>query len=187
MRGRNITMTAGDNGLGQPGSQSGTGGIGLPGNFLEIDVDANGGPLGVLRAFDTAADDDKTSGIYLDEVAGDMKVHTVHTAGDDALSTGNVALRTRNGSIVDARNGGSGDADADVLGQTIDLDAHGGSIGDTGGVNDLEIDSRRGSQAADLDDAGDDVALEASAGSTSPRPPPSCASCSRTRRAATSA
>ena len=107
VRGRNITLTAGDNGLGQAGSVSGFGGIGMPTNFLEIDVDANGGPLGVLRAFDTAADDDQTAGIYLDEVIGDLKVHGLHR-GDDSLSTGNVSLRRRAGSIVDARNGGAG-------------------------------------------------------------------------------
>ena len=178
--GRNITMTAGDNGLMEAGSQSGTGGIGLPTNFLEINVDSAGGSLGVLRAFDTAADDDKTLGIYLDEVAGDMKVHTVWTEGDNSLTTGNVSLRSRAGSIVDARNGGAGDAAADVLGQTIDIDAHGGSIGDTGGGNDLEIDSLRSSpfvctnlNCADMPDGtsdpglaatGDDVALEAQNG-----------------------
>ena len=170
---RNITMTAGDNGLGQAGSKSGTGGIGMPNNFLEINVDAAGGSLGVVKAFDTAADDDKTFGIYLDEVAGDMKVHTVETAGDTCnvsglndgcTDTGNVSLRTRAGSIVDARNNGAGDLAADVLGQTIDIDAHGGSIGQF--ANDLEIDSSRGSFFPGFDVPGlaaiaDDVALEA--------------------------
>ena len=54
-------------------------------------------------------------------------------------TTGNVSLRTRAGSIIDALN----DAAADVLGQTIDIDANGGSIGQV--ANDLEIDSSRSS------------------------------------------
>ena len=135
-------VTAGDNGLGESGSVSGFGGIGLPDNFLEIHVNAVGGPLGDLDAFDTAADDDKTLGIYLDQVAGDLQIGIVHTAGDDSLTTGNVSLRSRAGSILDAQN----DAAADVIGQTIDIDAHGGSIG--AAANDLEIDSLVGSPFA---------------------------------------
>jgi hypothetical protein len=177
---RHIIMRAGNNGLAQPGSVSGYGGIGLPDNFLEINVDAAGAPLGVLDALDTAADDDNTLGIYLDEISGDMKVDTVWTAGDNALDTGNVSLRSRAGSIVDARSGGSGDSAANVFGQSIDIDAHGGSIGDTGGGNDFEIDSLRGSpfvctniNCTDLSNGqsdpglavtADDVALEAQTG-----------------------
>ncbi|MEO6494544.1 MAG: hypothetical protein ABIP99_17070 [Ilumatobacteraceae bacterium] len=172
--GRNINLYAGDNLLGQLGSVSGFGGIGLPGNFLEIQVNAVGGPLGDLDAYDTAADDDKTAGIYLDQVAGDLQIGVVHTAGDNSLGTGNVSLRTRAGSILDAQN----DAAADVIGQTVDLDAHGGSIGTA--TNDLEIDSLVGSPFActnvncannpdGTSDAGlaavaDDVALEAGTG-----------------------
>ncbi|GAB3043216.1 hypothetical protein GCM10027052_26710 [Parafrigoribacterium mesophilum] len=172
--GRNINLYAGDNLLGGAGSVSGVGGIGLPGNFLEIQVNAVGGPLGDLDADDTAADDDKTAGIYLDQVAGDLQVGLVHTAGDASLATGNVSLRSRAGSILDAQN----DAAADVIGQSIDLDANGGSIGVA--ANDLEIDSLVGSPFACTNvncannpdgssDAGlatvaDDVALEAGTG-----------------------
>ncbi|MHB1243985.1 MAG: beta strand repeat-containing protein, partial [Gaiellaceae bacterium] len=132
------------------------GGIGTPANFLETDVDTTDAATpGVLRAFDIYAD--STQGIYLDEVVGDMKVHTIWT-------TENISLRTVAGSIVDARDGGFGDDAADVLGQAVDIDANGGSIGDTGGGNDLELDSRRGSPAAGLEAGGDDVALEASTG-----------------------
>ncbi|TIT90170.1 MAG: hypothetical protein E5W59_14785, partial [Mesorhizobium sp.] len=158
--GRNITMAAGV-GLFNPTHfqvaaqvlnptlldiNSPLGGIGEPSNFLEINVDnRNGvGGLGVLRAFDISAD--STLGIFLDEVVGDMHVHTVHTTRD-------VSLRTVAGSILDSRNNGAGDDFADVMGQTIDLDANGGgSIGAF--TNDLEIDSSRGS-------SDDDVALEA--------------------------
>ncbi|MBK5565794.1 hypothetical protein [Ensifer sp. SSB1] len=158
--GRNITMAAGV-GLFNPNHaqvaaqvlnptlldiNSPLGGIGLPTDFLEINVDIrNGvGGLGVLRAFDTTAD--STLGIFLDEVAGDLLVHTVHTTRD-------ISLRTVAGSILDARNNGAGDDFANLLGQSIDLDANGGgSIGAFN--NDLEIDSSRGS-------SNDDVALEA--------------------------
>jgi hypothetical protein len=171
--GRNITMTAGDNGIGQI---SGIGGIGLPDNFLEIAVNGIGGALGVLKAFDTAADDDKTAGIYLDQVAGDMTVDTVITEGNTCASglndlctgTGNVSLRSSAGSIVDARSGGTGieGGAANVFGQTIDIDANGGSIGNPAGTNDLEIDSSRGSffpgfTVPGLAAAADDVSLEA--------------------------
>ena len=184
--GRNITLTAGDNGLGEAGSVSGTGGIGLPDNFLEIQVDAVGGfpavAKGLLNAHDLAADDDKTLGIHLDQVAGDLRIGVVETAGDNSLSTGNVSLRSRAGSIIDGGANGAGDAAADVLGQTIDIDAHGGSIGTA--AKDLDIDSLRGSPLActnvncanntgllnnGTSDAGlaataDDVALEAGTG-----------------------
>ena len=148
--GRNITLTAGDNGLGEAGSVSGTGGIGLPDNFLEIQVDAVGGfpavAKGLLNAHDLAADDDKTLGIHLDQVAGDLRIGVVETAGDNSLSTGNVSLRSRAGSIIDGAANGAGDAAADVLGQAIDIDAHGGSIGTA--AKDLDIDSLRGSPFA---------------------------------------
>ena len=144
VRGVNITMYAG---LG--GTQ---GGIGTPTNWLEIDVDVlNGSPLGVLKAFDnTTANSD---GIYITETSGDLKVHTVHSLKD-------VALGTLNGSIVDARNGGAGDEDADVLGRSIDLIARGGSIG--ANVNDLEIDSSRGDTVV----IDNDTALEALPGAS---------------------
>jgi len=156
--GRNITMTAGDNGI---GGVEGQGGVGTRSNFLEINVDVldGAGPdLGVLRAFDTASGFN-TEGIFITEVlragdvaavlgtetAGDLKVHTVDTKGD-------VSLATQNGSIVDARNNGAGDDAADVFGNTINLFAQGGGIGSSAGApitnaqangnNDLEIDSQ---------------------------------------------
>ena len=118
--GVNITMTA--------GTLGGVGGIGLPeaigaitshlGGFLEITVGT-----GVLRAFDTASNNTLTKGIFLDELVGDMRIHTVETDGDAAdLTTGNVSLRTVNGSLVDGKDDGT----ANVLGQSIDLDANGG-------------------------------------------------------------
>ncbi|MFZ0529764.1 MAG: hypothetical protein WAL91_04410, partial [Propionicimonas sp.] len=107
-------------------------------NWLEIDVELlNGvGPaLGLLKAFDTAVGDTaKTLGIYLYETSGTLQVDTVDTLSD-------VALRTVNGSIVDARNNGAGDDAWNIRGRSIDLDANGGSIGNPDGSNDLEIDS----------------------------------------------
>ena len=127
--GRNITMTAGMNSLGEA---EGIGGIGERGNFLEIDVDAAGGPLGVLNAFDFAAP--VTDGVFLTETEGDMKIDSVTTNGD-------ASLVTRRGSLVDARNAGAGDDLADILANTVDLKAVGGSIGSTSGGNDLEMNS----------------------------------------------
>ena len=145
---RNITMVAGNNSI---GGISGRGGIGLPYDFLEIHVNADGGDLGVLNAFDTqvsgaAAYDltlplatlppaSKTFGIFINESIDDMQIDTVQ-------SKGNVSLSTFAGSLLDARNGGSGDDTANVIGNTINLYAQRGSIGQDGGANDLEIDSQ---------------------------------------------
>ncbi|NIO40350.1 MAG: hypothetical protein GTO41_09215, partial [Burkholderiales bacterium] len=175
----NITMDSGLDG--------GVGGIGLPslpnpsspnpadpgnlGGFLEINTDVNSNG-GVLNADDTAANDAQTKGIYLDELTGNIPVDLIWAAGHAAdVTTGNVGLRTVNGSIVDARN----DLGDNVRGQSIDIDANGGSIGELN--NDLDIDSSRGSSppcdkdnCADTDagfsDPGlaavnDDVGLEA--------------------------
>ena len=85
----------------------------------------------------------------MDEVANDLRIHSVETLGD-------VALRTTSGSIIDARN----DDLANIIGLTVDLDANGGSIGEAG--DDLEIDSRAGlGQEVSLEANTDDVALEA--------------------------
>ena len=131
--GVNITLTA--------GTGLTTGGIGLPGNFLEINVGT-----GVLNAFDRLAA--STLGIYLTETDGDMRVDTVWTRGDAALTT--VA-----GSIRDARNGGAGDAEANIFATSVDLDANGAgaSIGEA--ANDLEIESSHA--------APGDVGLQAAA------------------------
>ncbi len=95
-----------------------------------------------------------------------MTIGVVETAGDDDLATGNVSLRSRAGSIVDALN----DAAADVLGQTIDIDAHGGSIGQ---VAERPRDRLARAARAQLRPHGrrpgrhgDDVALEARTTST---------------------
>src|SRR5262249_5425124 len=53
---RNTTMTAGNNRLGLGSSdKSGRGGVGTPGDFLEIYVNADGLPLGVVTVEDTAS------------------------------------------------------------------------------------------------------------------------------------
>jgi len=125
-----------------------TGGIGMPDNFLEINVDRNNASSGVLRAYDKAPVAN-TLGIFLDETAGAMRIHTVQTARD-------ISLRTVGGSVIDRKAGD----EANVLGQTIDIDANGGgSIGEVG--SDLKIDSRRAST-----DFGDPLAGNA----TSPLP-----------------
>ena len=152
--GVNITLTAGDNNLGQPNSQSGAGGIGTPEDFLTIHVnvlDGTGTGLGVLNAFDTAAA--STQGVFITETIGDLEVDTVTTNGD-------VSLATENGSILDARNGGVGmDAPANVIGNTIDLYALGGNIGDPSGGNDLKINSHNGAPGTIGAEATDNVDL----------------------------
>ncbi|MBI3917574.1 MAG: hypothetical protein HY322_11275 [Betaproteobacteria bacterium] len=122
------------------------GGIGTPTNFLEIDVDIVGNLVlttGVLQAYDITTTDE-TDGIFLDEVIGDLHVHTVQTLRD-------VSLRTTggSGSILDALD----DDAANVIGQTIDLDAHGAGSDIGEFADDLEINSRVGSPA-DVDDVG---------------------------------
>ena len=85
-----------------------------------------------------------TSGIFIDELTGALKLDTVH-------SNANVSLRTVGGSIVDGRSGGTDAGAANVLGRAIDLDANGASSGIGGGGNALKIDSSRGSAAVNLD------------------------------------
>ncbi|MCB9929003.1 MAG: hypothetical protein H6844_06280 [Alphaproteobacteria bacterium] len=165
--GVNITMVAASGDVGDPGFVnpdpgdvageilnptrvwSGlSGGIGTDDNFLEINGDILGTNTGVLRIYDDL--DASTLGIYLDETTGDMRIDTIWSLGD-------VALRTTDGSVIDARD----DDLTNVYGQSIDIDANGtgANIGEDG--DDLEIDSRRGSAAVDLTQIGDDVALEA--------------------------
>ncbi|MEL6550929.1 MAG: hypothetical protein AAFQ54_11870 [Pseudomonadota bacterium] len=124
-----------------------SGGIGRADNFLEIDSGTDN--AGVLRAFDQLGT--STPGTFIDEVAGDLRIHTVHSLAD-------VALRTVDGAVIDAR----GDDAANALGQAVDIDAHGAgaTIGTSG--NELEIDSSRGSTGeTGVAAGGDDVALEA--------------------------
>jgi hypothetical protein len=175
--GVNITMTAGDNEITGNAllDQSGFGGIGTPDNFLEVNEDVlhgSGATLGVLNAFDIAPNV-VTSGIFITEVKAGSETHNLldasvsnvasETVSDlevDTVNTkGNVSLATQTGSIVDARSPdglkihrGQGDDAANVIGNTIDLFAMGGNIGNgTGGSitdpqananNDLEIDSQ---------------------------------------------
>jgi hypothetical protein len=123
------------------------GGIGRYDDFLEINVDRNDSG-GKLDAFDTNASTTH-DGIFIDELTGDLRVGLVETIE-------NVSLRTVAGSIVDADN----ETDADVIGDTIDLDANGlnASIGSIG--NDLDINSFDGLSEVDFyDDAARDAAL----------------------------
>jgi hypothetical protein len=183
--GRNITMVAASsfvnpdasevsgevsNPTREAGAGNPLGGIGRSDNFLEINV-ANSA-AGVLRAYDMASAA-QTEGIFIDEMSGDLYLHTVKTSDD-------VALRTKGGSILDAKVLDDVDGDANVLAQSVDLDANGGSIGQVG--NDVEIDSRRASTdhgdplaqppgsdyLPNLDDwlesDADDVGLEATGG-----------------------
>ncbi|MFZ1879461.1 MAG: hypothetical protein WAU41_04785, partial [Gaiellaceae bacterium] len=174
--GRNITMTAGDNTgapnlHGDPGATSGHGGVGVPGNFLEIHVDADGGALGVLNVTDTASERNGvwsidaplqsdpgaptgTFGVFITQTTGDMQVDRILTNGDASL----VAV---NGSLRDARFNGLGDvaqfSPANVEANNIDLAAYcsvPSSVPECGDVgargppdsfgNDFKIDSGAG-------------------------------------------
>ena len=103
---------------------AGAAGIGSSSNFLEIDSSNAAGVHvdGLLNA-------DAQDSIFITEVAGDLRVDLVETADGD------VSLATLAGSIVDGRD----DDDADVIANSIDLDANGGSVGRP--LDDLEIDS----------------------------------------------
>ena len=81
-------------------------------------------------------------------MAGDLHVDTVTTCVRGTLTTcADVTLTTTAGSILDGHNGGAGGTTVNVIGNTIDLLALGGSIGRfterTTGVftGDLKIDS----------------------------------------------
>ena len=118
------------------------GGVGTPQNFLETNVDVlNSVVPGVMRVLDYWAA--ATQGVFIGETVNDLKIHTIRTLGD-------ISARTESGSIVDARNGGAGDGLAKVIGNFIDLQANGGSIGDPSGANDLELDSSRWAASATL-------------------------------------
>ncbi len=157
--GRNITITAGDNGI---GTHSGRGGVGTPTDFLLIQVNADGvdagSNLGVLTVTDTAEDranivlgtnlppGSGTYGVFITQTNdngsnGDMEIKTVTTNGDTSLTT-------TNGSIRDARGGtaaGPGiNTPASILppnifANNVDLNALGGSVGDANGLDDLKV------------------------------------------------
>ena len=200
--GVNITMTAGTDG--------GIGGIGLPdaqgsiashlGGFLEINVDVQRHrrrPEGVRHRRRRRADARHLP----------RRGHRRHADPHRPHRGRRVARRpaTSRCARSTARSSTRRTTPrADVLGQTIDIDANGGSIGSVG--NDLEIDSSRGSpfavqrtrtaptrrSAASSDPglaaANDDVGLEATDEHLPHRDRrATCASCSRTPSTATSA
>ncbi len=152
---RNITINAGDNGI---GGVSGRGGVGTPNDFLEIQVNADGGALGVLTIHDQVASTvawstgaipvnlaapGGTYGVFVTQTSGDLELNRVLTNGD-------VTLATDAGSILDALNGGAGDntpaGPANIVANNVDLTSAGGSIGATPSTpdvtgNDVKIDS----------------------------------------------
>src|SRR5258708_1240006 len=144
-----ITMTADDNRLGLGSSSSGRGGVGTPGDFLEIQVNANAGTPGLvgyltidddtanraawsINSLPTSAGTNTrgaapgTLGVFLPQTSGALQVNTVYTHGD-------ASLVPTAGSIRDARNNGAGDNTTflpNLRANNVDLDANGGSIGD---------------------------------------------------------
>ncbi|HEY3921306.1 MAG TPA: carbohydrate-binding protein, partial [Gaiellaceae bacterium] len=161
---RNITINSGTGGT--------SGGVGTPNDFLEIHVNADGGTLGVLTITDNTAPTagwstssipsnvaaaHGTYGVFVTETTGDLELNRVLTNGDANLTTDA-------GSIVDARNNGSGDnstsSAANVVANNIDMAATGGSVGTRGANpdatgNDVKIDSshlRTGRVGLEADD-----------------------------------
>ncbi len=155
VQGRNINMTAGTGGV--------IGGVGAPGNFLEIQVNADGldgsGNLGVLTVNDITAPranipagttpsvpSSGTWGVFITQINangsnGDMEINTIKTNGDASLTT-------TAGSIRDARGGGATGPGVNtpnsieppnVVANNVDLNALGGSVGDASGLDDLKV------------------------------------------------
>ncbi len=108
-----------------------SGGIGSTTNFLEIDSSNDDG----VAAETAGCSPSRTRASSSPRSTGSR--HPSMTSGcSSSCSLADVTLTTRAGSIVDAL----GDSVADVYGDSIDLDANGGSIGIAG--DDLEIDSQ---------------------------------------------
>ncbi len=164
VEGVNITITAGSgcHAVGLPyGCNLGnrTGGVGLPGDFLEIAVDRNGANHGltngegVLTVTDIEVPASPTGaqclffgicgthGVFVDQTRGDLRLNVVDTHGDASLTTDP-------GDIVDARAGSGTALDTpNVFANSVDLWAEGGTIGQavsplTTLGNDVEIDSQ---------------------------------------------
>ncbi|HEY5224284.1 MAG TPA: hypothetical protein VIJ18_14705 [Microbacteriaceae bacterium] len=123
--GVNITLTA----------QNGT--IGQNSNFLEIQSSID--RFGVLNAHAPGV-------IRVSQTTGDLHVDTVTTCfNSSATSCADISLTNFHGSITDGHNAGAGGTSANIIGNTIDLLARFGSLGDPGGGNDLKLDSAKGS------------------------------------------
>ena len=124
--GVNITLTAE------------TGSIGEDSNFVEIvsSIDR----FGVLVAHAPGV-------IRITQTTGDLHVDEVSTCyGSSATKCANISLTTDKGSITDGHNGGLGGTTPNVTGNTLDLQALGGSIGAANGTNDLKIFAAAGSE-----------------------------------------
>ena len=164
---RNITITAGTNGLAN--GISGEGGVGTPDLFLTVQVNADGpdasGHLGVLTVTDTRVADvaysytsipgnlppagGGTYGVFITQTKRQrheqqLEVNTVTTHGDASLTT--------MAGSPDARGNGAGINTAavilppNVIADNVDLQAIGGSVGDPGGANDLKVYSSAGAR-----------------------------------------
>ena len=175
---RNITITAGNNMHGDgPTGISGHGGVGVPANFLEVQVDADGldamGHIGVLTINDIAsarqawninalppADPgapNGTFGVFVTQTTGDMQVNRILTNGDASL----VAL---NGSLRDARFNGLGDNNqfslANVEANNIDLAAYCSVSSPTLDCGDV------GARGPPIDGPGNDFKIDSGHGDT---------------------
>ena len=133
--GVNVTMTA------QNGS------IGLDSNFLEIQSSVD--RFGVLNAQAPGVIRITQTGRVVVESGGlpNLNVDTVTTCyGSSATSCNDVSLATNAGSILDGHNLGAGGTTPNVIGNNVDLQALGGSIGafSASGIQDLKVYSSIG-------------------------------------------
>ena len=160
VQGENITITAGDNGIAligttaNPNEKTGAGGVGTPGDFLEIHVNADPidatHPLGVLTVTDIAAQRADTSlypvlplpdvsnvlgagsgtfGVFITETAGILELNTVTTNGDASLTTDNGSIADARGSTAAGINTANTILPPNIIANNVDLQAIGGSIG----------------------------------------------------------
>ena len=84
--------------------------------------------------------------IRITQTTGDLHVDEVSTCyGSSATTCANISLTTDKGSITDGHNEGLGGTTPNVTGNTLDLQALGGSIGAANGSNDLKIFAAAGS------------------------------------------
>ncbi|UZJ27066.1 hypothetical protein RHODO2019_19090 (plasmid) [Rhodococcus antarcticus] len=121
-----ITMTAGTSGAGTIGSNT---------NFLEINSSVD--RFGVLNAQAPGV-------IRVTETSGDLHVDTVSTCyGTSVTTCANISVTADTGSILDGHNAGAGGTAANIIGNTVDLQALGGSVGSSG--VDLKLNSANGS------------------------------------------
>ncbi|HEX4526566.1 MAG TPA: hypothetical protein VH108_07475, partial [Gaiellaceae bacterium] len=180
--GRNITITAGDTTgaparNGDPPAISGHGGVGVPGNFLEVHVNAVASDFGFLTITDQAAQrtgwdidgslahdlgsQTGTLGVFVTETDDHMQINTIYTNGDASLVAENGDLRDARGAGHNGLNG-AGDA-PNVEANNVDLAAYCRGANDATKCGDV---GARAPPLASPDDLGNDLKIDSGHGDT---------------------